>query len=122
MNKNVFFRLDWFSLFLYLLLMTCGLINIYSSTYNEITISIWDISSPFVKQLWIFLICFLTLPFWMSIKPSFFEHTSYLFYALSLLSLIGLFFFGQTISGATSWYFIGGFGLQPAEFAKITTS
>jgi rod shape determining protein RodA len=33
-----------------------------------------------------------------------------------------LFFFGQTISGATSWYKIGGFGLQPAEFAKITTA
>ena len=33
-----------------------------------------------------------------------------------------MFFFGQTISGATSWYKIGGFGLQPAEFAKITTA
>jgi rod shape determining protein RodA len=38
------------------------------------------------------------------------------------LSLLGLFFFGQKISGATSWYFIGGFSMQPSEFAKITTS
>ena len=122
MNKSIFFRLDWFSLFLYLILMSCGLVNIYSSTYNEIPISFLDLSSPFVKQLWVFLVCFLTFPFWISIKPSFFEHTAYLFYVLSLLSLIGLFFFGQTISGATSWYFIGGFGLQPSEFVKITTA
>ena len=38
------------------------------------------------------------------------------------MSLIGLFIFGQTISGATSWYSIGGFNLQPAEFTKITTA
>jgi rod shape determining protein RodA len=36
--------------------------------------------------------------------------------------LVGLFIFGQTISGATSWYNIGGFGLQPAEFTKITSA
>jgi rod shape determining protein RodA len=35
---------------------------------------------------------------------------------------LGCFFFGQKISGATSWYFIGGFSMQPSEFAKITTS
>ena len=36
--------------------------------------------------------------------------------------MVGLFIFGQTISGATSWYNIGGFGLQPAEFTKITSA
>ena len=35
---------------------------------------------------------------------------------------MGLFVFGQTISGATSWYSIGGFSLQPSEFAKLTTA
>ena len=39
-----------------------------------------------------------------------------------MFSLLGLFIFGQTISGATSWYSLGSFSLQPSEFAKITTA
>src|SRR5690606_14069329 len=43
-------------------------------------------------------------------------------YIISLFSIIGLFFFGKTINGATSWYAIGGFTLQPSEFAKVATA
>ena len=39
-----------------------------------------------------------------------------------MLSLIGLFIFGKTVSGATSWYAIGGMTLQPSEFAKAATA
>jgi rod shape determining protein RodA len=35
--------------------------------------------------------------------------------------LIGLFPFGKTIAGATSWYGLGFFNLQPSELAKIGT-
>tara|TARA_B110000238_G_scaffold187655_1_gene217962 strand:+ start:9 stop:1028 length:1020 start_codon:yes stop_codon:yes gene_type:complete len=41
---------------------------------------------------------------------------------ISLLSLIGLFIFGQTVNGANSWYFLGGISVQPSEFAKIATT
>ena len=40
-------------------------------------------------------------------------------YVGSILLLIGVLFFGNTIKGATSWYNLGGFSLQPSEFAKI---
>jgi rod shape determining protein RodA len=43
-------------------------------------------------------------------------------YFLSLLLLFGLFVFGKTVSGATSWYNIGGISLQPSELAKVTTA
>ena len=36
--------------------------------------------------------------------------------------MISMFVFGQKISGATSWYLVGNFSLQPSEFAKITTA
>jgi rod shape determining protein RodA len=62
------------------------------------------------------------MPFILYVKSNFFEHFSYIFYGISIFSLVGLFIFGQTISGATSWYNIGGFGLQPAEFTKITSA
>lgn len=43
-------------------------------------------------------------------------------YCFSLLLLAGLFLFGKTVSGATSWYNVAGLSLQPSELAKITTA
>ena len=40
-------------------------------------------------------------------------------YILVILSLAGLLFLGHKIKGARSWYSIGSFRIQPAEFAKI---
>lgn len=122
MNKKLIFRLDWLSIFFYIALVIFGMINIYSTRLSESDIAVWDLGSPVGKQLWIFVFCLFILPAILYIKSNFFEHLSYVFYGLSLLSLIGLFIFGQTISGATSWYLIGGFSLQPSEFAKITTA
>lgn len=114
--------MDWLSLIIYLLLVIFGIINIYSTTLSEVTVSLFDINSPAGKQFWIFIFSLIFLPIILFINSNFFEHLSLIFYILSILSLLGLFFFGQKISGATSWYFIGGFSLQPSEFAKITTS
>ena len=114
--------MDWLSLIIYLLLVIFGIINIYSTTLSEVTVSLFDMNSPAGKQFWIFIFSLIFLPIILFINSNFFEHLSLIFYILSILSLLGLFFFGQKISGATSWYFIGGFSLQPSEFAKITTS
>ena len=114
--------MDWLSLIIYLLLVIFGIINIYSTTLSEVTVSLFDLSSPAGKQFWIFIFSLVFLPIILFINSNFFEHLSLIFYILSILSLLGLFFFFQMFLGATSWYFIGGFGLQPSEFAKITTS
>lgn len=114
--------MDWLSLIIYLLLVIFGIINIYSTTLSEVTVSLFDMNSPAGKQFWIFIFSLIFLPIILFINSNFFEHLSLIFYILTILSLLGLFFFGQKISGATSWYFIGGFSLQPSEFAKITTS
>jgi rod shape determining protein RodA len=110
------------SLLTYIALVSFGVINIYSTTFIDSALSIWDPSSVAGKQLWIFIACLITMPFILYVKSNFFEHFSYIFYGISIFSLVGLFIFGQTISGATSWYNIGGFGLQPAEFTKITSA
>lgn len=122
MNNSLLFRLDWLSLLTYITLVSFGLINIYSTTFSDGALSIWNPASIAGKQLWIFIACLITMPFILYIKSNFFENFSYILYGLSILSLVGLFIFGQTISGATSWYNIGGFGLQPSEFTKITTA
>lgn len=52
----------------------------------------------------------------------FYERYASIIYLCSLILLIGLFIFGKNINGATSWYNIGGFSLQPSEFAKAATA
>ena len=122
MNNSLLYRLDWISLLIYLLLVGIGLLNIYSATFQEFGLAFTDLSTSFGKQFWIFIACLAALPFVLYLKSNFFEHFAYVFYMISIGGLIGLFLFGQKIAGATSWYSIGGFGLQPAEFAKITTA
>src|SRR5690606_36380810 len=52
----------------------------------------------------------------------FYERFSSVIYIITLISILGLFFFGKTINGATSWYAFGSFSIQPAEFAKVATA
>ena len=122
MNKSLLYRLDWLSLLIYITLVSFGILNIYSTTFGDSGLPFWEPGSISGKQFWIFIGCLFTFPILLYVKSNFFEHFSYIFYGLSILSLMGLFVFGQTISGATSWYNLGGFGLQPAEFTKITTA
>ena len=53
---------------------------------------------------------------------SFMNEFSSVLYLVSLLSLVGLFIFGKTINGATSWYNFGALSLQPSEFMKAFTA
>ena len=122
MSKNIFFRLDWLSIFIFLLLVSFGILSIYSTTFSEIQMSIFNWSAPAGKQFLIFMFCLFLLPLILLVNSNVFEHLSSIFYALSLLTLLGLFVFGKKINGALSWYLIGSFSFQPSEFAKITTA
>jgi rod shape determining protein RodA len=58
----------------------------------------------------------------LAVDGKFYEKYASIIFAVSILSLIGLFFFGKTIAGQRCWYAIGSFTLQPSEFAKTATS
>lgn len=115
-------KLDWLTIFLYFALIAIGWVNIYSASLDDSATTFWDFDQIYTKQLiWIFLSVVLII-FILAIEAKFYERFSSIIYLVSLLSLVGLFFFGKTISGATSWYSFGGVGLQPSEFAKAATA
>ena len=58
----------------------------------------------------------------LMLDGKFYERFSSVIYVISILSLVGLFIFGKEVAGATSWYGIGSFSLQPSEFAKFATA
>lgn len=121
MSKTIS-QFDWLSILLYFLLVSIGWINIYSASLDDTATSFFDLDYIYGKQmLWIILSVFLIVIL-LSLEAKFYERFASVIYVFSLFSIIGLFFFGKTINGATSWYAIGGFTIQPAEFAKVATA
>ena len=115
-------QFDWTSILIYFLLVSIGWVNIYSASLDDTATSFFDLDQIYGKQmLFIFLSIFLII-FLLSLEAKFYERFASLIYIFSLISIIGVFFFGKTINGATSWYAIGSFTLQPAEFAKVATA
>ena len=56
------------------------------------------------------------------IDPQFFNQFSYVIYGSMLLLLVFVLLFGKEVAGSKSWFQIGSFGLQPAEFMKFASS
>jgi rod shape determining protein RodA len=113
---------DWVLIVLYLALISIGWVNIYSASYDPTVESFFSLENLYSKQLLWILLGFLIISFMLFLESKFFERFSSVIYIASLLSLLLLFVFGKTISGATSWYNLGFMSLQPSEFAKAATA
>ena len=120
MNNN--FRLDWVSLFIYIALVCFGITNIYSSTFDAEQPELFNLSRSIGKQLVFFIVSIGAVLFILVAPPKIFERFASIIYLVVILLLIGLYPFGSTISGARSWYALGGVSLQPAEFAKVAVA
>lgn len=120
-NTSILSNTDWLSVGLFLTLIILGWFNIYSAVYNEEHQSIFDLSQRYGKQLiWIGAALVLAVIIFL-IDTKFYYYFAWPIYTLSALSLILLFLLGTEVHGARSWFQLGGFNLQPSEFAKIAT-
>lgn len=122
MNKSIIYRLDWVLLVVYLLLVSFGIANVYSATFSEALDGLFDINQPVGKQVFFLIFSLFIGMIILAVNSKFFEQFAPLGYFITMLLLIGIFIFGKTVSGATSWYSIGGLSLQPSELAKVTTA
>jgi rod shape determining protein RodA len=107
---------------LYLTLVLMGWISIYAAVYNNEHASIFDLSQSYGKQmLWIATSLVLGLLIILT-DAKFFNAFAYPIYIGTLLLLVLVLITGTEISGSKSWFQIGDFRLQPAEFAKFATT
>jgi len=119
MNKG---GIDWLTILIFILLVAFGWVNIYSASINETAQGFFDLSQMYGRQGLFIALSSVLIIFILALEAKFYERFSSVIYLASLLSLLGLFVFGKTISGATSWYAFGGFSIQPSEFAKAATA
>jgi len=114
------FRLDWISIFLLLFLIGFGWVNIYSTTVgNDLSGSLLDLGTFYGKQMFFAILSLIFVILYSFIPDQFIERFTSVFYLIGLTLLLGLFFFGKTIAGATSWYDLGPFNFQPSELMKM---
>lgn len=120
-GRKAYKRIDWLTVLFYLLLVAIGWLNIYSSTFTESSSSIFDFGELYGKQLIFIGISLISILAILALEASFYERFSSVLYIISMVLLLGLFVFGKTIAGATSWYDLGFFNFQPSELAKVAT-
>ena len=121
-RNRTFANLDWLSILLWMVMIGFGWMNIYSANIMEADGSIFDFSLRFGKQLiWIGASVLFAM-LMLVLDAKYYIYFSYLLYILLLGTLLGVLVFGKEINGAKSWFVIGGFQLQPAEFAKPITA
>ena len=119
---NKIFRIDWITIIIYFLLVSAGIINIFSSTYDTNDFSYISLDNLAFKQF-IFFIFSLISGILILVAPSkFFQRFSSLIYLFSIILLLGLFPFGNTVYGHKSWYTFFGVSIQPTEIAKFATN
>lgn len=108
-------NLDWILFFSILLLVSFGLIEIYSITLSQESVDLLN----FKKQIFFVIIGFILLFLLAIIDYHNLRSFSNYLFLLGAAALLAVLFFGETIRGTRGWFYFGNFGLQPVEFVKI---
>lgn len=112
MIKRELKNMEWGILIIAIILCVIGIVALFSATqeteYNE-----------FIKQIIWLAISLVIMIGVMFIDYNLLVKISPILYGISIILLIAV-LFTKPINGATSWFNIGAFSLQPGEFAKIS--
>lgn len=117
--------IDWISVWLYIILVSIGVLCIFSVEYhgNE---NIWQniigLKKNYSRQLLFIGISAIIATFILLTDSKFFTATANLGYAFGVLLMMATFVLGKDINGSRSWIPLGFFNLQPVETCKIFTA
>jgi rod shape determining protein RodA len=117
-ERRLYYHIDWALLIAMFALCALGVATIYSATYDPTR----GASHRYVIQIYAIAIGLVAMLFTMMLDYRTFTDKSHLIYIAILALLIYVLFFGHIGKGARRWIPIGGFNLQPSEFAKIAVA
>ncbi len=122
MQSSFFRRIDKPLLILYAIFLILGWVCVYEASYVKSQTSILDIDYRSGMQfIWICISVVAAIVI-LNTRPLFFYTWSYIIYAAVVVLLIVTLFVAPNIKGSHSWLVVGGFSIQPAEFAKFATA
>ena len=112
-------QFDWITLFLLVILLTCGIIAIYSASTTQIG-NDFQTENYYIKQIIWIIIAFIFMFIIIRIPYSAIEIMITPAYVISIILLIIVLFMPE-IKGSQRWIPLGLFNFQPSELAKLTT-
>ena len=118
-KSNIFGGIDFRTVGLYIALSIVGLLSICSATCDEQTVEFFSMSNLYMKQaMWMGIAWVVAFVLVLS-DSRYFHMLAYHAYALGILLLLAVLFFGREVNGAKAWFEFGSVRVQPVEFAKI---
>ena len=115
-------NIDWWTVFLYIALMSFGWISVCGASYSYGETDIFSLDTRSGMQIvWICTSIVLGFVIVM-LDDRFYDTFSFVIYGLLVLLLFATIFNPHTIKGSRSWLVMGPLRLQPAEFAKFATA
>ncbi len=119
---SFFKRLDWFTICLFLVLVTLGWFSVCGASYEYGQPDFFNLDSRSGKQL-IWIGCSLVLAFViLMLDDKIFDTFAYVVYIVFMGLLLVTPFLATDIKGSYSWIKLGSVSIQPAEFAKCATA
>jgi rod shape determining protein RodA len=122
-KKGVLRSMDYWTIGLYLVLLTCGWFSVCGASYELGTaVDLFSLDTRSGMQIvWIgtaLVLGFIIL----LLDDSYFDMFAYVLFGFMLLLLFATIFNPHSIKGSRSWLVMGPVRLQPAEFAKFATA
>ncbi len=115
-------RIDWIAFALFASLVAIGWLMIYAASHQPDTSrEIFDLTTSIGKQSLFILIGAVVFAAIMFVDWKFWSTFAYPVFGFSMILLVLVLIIGNSIKGSTSWFSLGGFSLQPSEFAKFGT-
>src|SRR5690349_13868341 len=120
-NPAISKGIDWLLIWIYIALVTIGILSIFAASYREgdnVTQEFLSLKTDYSKQLLYFAISGILATFILLTDSKFFTATANLWYAFGILLLLLVFPFHTSVKGTNSIIKFGSFNLQPAELCK----